>query len=287
MLIPATVNLGGVAFATCGNSALGYAVTAAQVGMLLTSHAHEASSPTPYSKHAQSSSSGTGGDAAVAAPLPAASTAAATMVPSRYGMLLIYMPSTLVGATMLATEPKLATALLLAHFGKRTAESAWLHRYSGGMPLAVAGFISAYYSLVTFAVSRVAVGGDGPAASLAAVALFAVGSAGNLAHHAILARARTPPAEKKKSDGDGAAAGGRYVLPRGGLFELVSAPHYLFELVAWLGVALAAQHVNALLVFGTMSSYLSGRAVATTKWNRARFGAAWPASRRHLIPFVF
>jgi very-long-chain enoyl-CoA reductase len=49
----------------------------------------------------------------------------------------------------------------------------------------------------------------------------------------------------------------------------------------------APQHVNALLVFGTMSSYLSGRAVATTKWNRARFGAAWPASRRHLIPFVF
>ena len=100
------------------------------------------------------------------------------------------------------------------------------------MPLAVAGFISAYYSLVTFAVSRVAVGGDGPAASLAAVALFAVGSAGNLAHHAILARARTPPAETKKSDGDGAAAGGRYVLPRGGLFEARSGVRAIFTLAA-------------------------------------------------------
>ena len=73
----------------------------------------------------------------------------------------------------------------------------------------------------------------------------------------------------------------------GGLFGVVAMPHYFFELCAWLGVALVAQQLNALLVFGGMASYLGGRAVATSRWYRAQFGAAWPVGRRHLVPFVF
>ena len=76
-------------------------------------------------------------------------------------------------------------------------------------------------------------------------------------------------------------------MPHGGLFELVAMPHYFFELCAWLGVALVAQQLNALLVFGGMASYLGGRAVATSRWYHAQFGAAWPEGRRHLVPFVF
>ena len=78
-----------------------------------------------------------------------------------------------------------------------------------------------------------------------------------------------------------------YSVPHGGLFGVVAMPHYFFELCAWLGVALVAQQLNALLVFGGMASYLGGRAVATSRWYRAQFGAAWPAGRRHLVPFVF
>lgn len=47
------------------------------------------------------------------------------------------------------------------------------------------------------------------------------------------------------------------------------------------------RQLNALLVFAGMASYLSGRAVATTRWYRAKFGKAWPEHRRHLVPFVF
>ena len=68
---------------------------------------------------------------------------------------------------------------------------------------------------------------------------------------------------------------------------VLAVAHYLCELVAWLGVALVAQQLNALLVFAGMASYLSGRAVATTRWYRAKFGDAWPARRRHLVPFIF
>ena len=71
------------------------------------------------------------------------------------------------------------------------------------------------------------------------------------------------------------------------MFELVTMPHYFFELVAWLGIALVAQQANALLVFAGMVSYLSGRAVATTQWYMGKFGKSWPASRRHIVPFLF
>ena len=36
-----------------------------------------------------------------------------------------------------------------------------------------------------------------------------------------------------------------------------------------------------------MASYLSGRAVASTRWYKDTFGAAYPAERRHILPFLF
>ena len=45
-----------------------------------------------------------------------------------------------------------------------------------------------------------------------------------------------------------------YSVPQGGLFPLVATPHYLFEIVAWLGIALAAQQLNALLVTAGMAA---------------------------------
>lgn len=56
----------------------------------------------------------------------------------------------------------------------------------------------------------------------------AVGEAGNFCHHRILASLRA-------NDGDT-----KYVPPSGGLFDLVAAPHYFFELVAWWGIGMVA-----------------------------------------------
>ena len=68
--------------------------------------------------------------------------------------------------------------------------------------------------------------------------LYVVGEAGNCFHHRILAALRASDSDTK------------YMPPSGGLFELVAAPHYLFELVAWWGIGLVAMHWNALLVAG-------------------------------------
>ena len=36
----------------------------------------------------------------------------------------------------------------------------------------------------------------------------------------------------------------RYVMPTGGLFDVVTMPHYLFEITAWFGLAIVTQQVR-------------------------------------------
>ena len=74
--------------------------------------------------------------------------------------------------------------------------------------------------------------------------LYVVGEAGNFLHHRILAALRTSDSDTK------------YMPPSGGLFELVAAPHYLFELVAWWGIGRVAMHWNALLVAGKKTIFI-------------------------------
>ena len=93
-------------------------------------------------------------------------------------------------------------------------------------------------------------------------------------------------------DHDGLIGGARtktepYVVPTGGLFELVACPHYLCEIVAWAAGAAIAPSIHTALAAGWVASMLAGRSVATTKWYRARFGGAYPRDRAHLVPFVF
>jgi len=109
--------------------------------------------------------------------------------------------------------------------------------------------------------------------------LFTVGILGNFYHHYLLASLR------KNRHG---ATTKRYIAPHGGLFDFVAAPHYLFELMGWLGIAIVANHLNAYLTFGSMCSYLAGRAVSQNAWNQKVFSKdEWPTSRKNLIPFIF
>jgi len=108
----------------------------------------------------------------------------------------------------------------------------------------------------------------------AGLALFSIGQAGNLYHHILLARLRGAKAEGDTSSIDPATRKRSYQLPTGGLFDLVTMPHYLFEIIAWVGLSLCTQQLNVILVAAGMSSYLSGRAAATTEWYRQKFPKA-------------
>jgi 3-oxo-5-alpha-steroid 4-dehydrogenase 1 len=76
-------------------------------------------------------------------------------------------------------------------------------------------------------------------------------------------------------------------VPHGGLFALVCCPHYLGELVAWTGFALASGlRSAAAFAFWTFAN-LAPRAWTTRKWYRLKFGASFPHHRRCLIPFIY
>lgn len=272
------------------SSAAGCAITAFQC-LNLMAFANEKTTPTGYSKFAEKGA----------------------RIPSQRGMLIIYTPAFATAAALLATSPAingreaLVAGLLLVHFGKRVFEVLCVHVYSGSMgPMCY--FIATFYALLTLLIcvqtqhvpAELYARPASEAALPMALGFFAIGELGNLYHHWLLAGMRTlaatldsvpatPPTSSELVDGPppSPATPKAYHVPRGGLFELVAAPHYLFELIAWLGISLAAQQLNALLVTAGMASYLSGRAVASTQWYRARFGEAYPASRKHLVPFLF
>jgi len=170
-------------------------------------------------------------------------------------------------------------ALLATHFGKRCLEVAFLHKYSGTMPILTSIFIGTYYTIVSLILANVRCRNPSSVLSLLGLVLFFCGEVGNLYHHWLLSLLRSdlPAEDKRKSS---------YKIPRGGLFPYVTMPHYLFELIAWFGVALTSQHAIGFLIFSAMFSYLSGRSVATSRWNREHI-PNFPANRRNLVPFIF
>ena len=200
-------------------------------------------------------------------------------VSGRLGMLIIYSPSLLASTLQLHPLNNQVAVLLATHFGKRCLEVLFLHKYSSTMPLVTSIFIGSYYTIVSLILANVRCQHPSNALSLLGLVLFSLGECGNLYHHWLLSLLRSdlPSEDKQKSS---------YKIPKGGLFSYVTMPHYLFELIAWFGVALTSQHAIAFLIFSAMFSYLSGRSVATSRWNREHI-ANFPANRRNLIPFIF
>ena len=214
--------------------------------------------------------------------------------PSRYAMLVIYSPSLITSVVLLLLgrylpsmknipTRSLAAVLCAIHFAKRCLEVLFLHKYSGRTDKATPTQISVYYTLMTILVVYASGGnidkdsGDNSNTMMCGTVLFAIGIIGNFYHHYLLAalRSKNTPATK-------------YVAPRGGLFNYVATPHYLFELLGWLGIAICSNHLNVYLTFVCMSSYLSGRAVAQKDFNRRKFDEKdWPIERKNMIPFVF
>lgn len=209
-------------------------------------------------------------------------------IPSRLGMLIIYTPALIAAATLTAEhgfsvptavgQPGTIATLLMLHFGKRVAEVLVVHKYSGTVSAAIASSIGVYYALVTVLIKATAISdpiGFSPDNARAfGLVLFGVGQLGNLYHHSLLASLRAPGSHA-------------YVVPSGGLFGVVAAPHYFFELIAWWGLAMVADHLNVYLVAAAMTSYLGGRSVAQNRYNREKFKEEWPRSRRNLVPFLF
>lgn len=76
-----------------------------------------------------------------------------------------------------------------------------------------------------------------------------------------------------------------YRIPRGGLFELVSAPNYLGEIVQWLGWALATWSFAGLSFALFSTANLLPRAFSHHAWYRRTF-PDYPGDRKAIIPWL-
>jgi hypothetical protein len=203
-----------------------------------------------------------------------------TGMPTRAGMTLVYglpLLGLAAGAWPYLASPNAYQVVVLvclsAHFLKRLLEAWFLHKYSGPMNPLAAVAISCFYSLTTFIpayINRTPVSEIDPLVA-AGMGVFLVGEILNFMHHKILASLRPPSME--------------YVIPRGGLFNAVVCPHYLFEIVSWFGLCLIVRHVFMFLFFFFMVTYLLVRSLQTLAWYRERF-PNFPPDRKAILPFI-
>lgn len=77
-----------------------------------------------------------------------------------------------------------------------------------------------------------------------------------------------------------------YKIPRGGLYEWVTSPNYLGELVEWTGWALASWSLGGLAFAVYTFANLAPRAVAHHAWYRQEF-PGYPGARKALVPFLY
>eukprot|EP01084_Bolivina_argentea_P248455 415627_1 len=110
--------------------------------------------------------------------------------------------------------------------------------------------------------------------------LYVIGEIGNYYHHYLLRINRLSnnknQQEKQK----------QYVIPYGGVFRYVWCPHYLFEILSFIGMSVTSKHLNAYSITLLTSSYLCGRAMSTKEWYHQKFGQQCP-ERKAIVPFLF
>jgi hypothetical protein len=76
-----------------------------------------------------------------------------------------------------------------------------------------------------------------------------------------------------------------YKIPRGWLFEKVSCPNLLGELIEWMGFAILCWNLPALTFFIWTAANLIPRALSHHKWYKEKF-SEYPTDRKAILPFV-
>ncbi|KAK8671485.1 hypothetical protein V6N13_038080 [Hibiscus sabdariffa] len=214
----------------------------------------------------------------------ASSSSISSKVPSRVGMFLLYTPAFLVGVASFWLFPDgdlrflLLKSAVTIHFFKRIFEVGFIHIYSGGMALDSTIIISVSYFFLSLSLIYTHILNQQipePSIDLMypGIVLFLIGIGGNFYHHYLLSKLR--------------AKGGRdYKIPEGGLFELVICPHYLFEILGFMGISLVSQTLYSFSVTLGFAVYLVCRSYVTRRWYMSKF-EDFPKETKAIIPYVF
>ncbi len=207
-------------------------------------------------------------------------------IPSRLGWFVMELPAValfavffLTGAHRFELVPLILFGLWQLHYLNRTILFPLRMRTARRMPLVIPALAIAFNVLNAYVNARW-IGHLGQYTAewitdprfLVGAALFVVGWVGNLHADAVLRRLRTP-------------ADDTYRIPHGGMFRWVSTPNYLFEIVEWIGWAVATWSTAGLAFAVYTAANLAPRALSHHAWYREHF-PDYPAERRALIPYV-
>jgi 3-oxo-5-alpha-steroid 4-dehydrogenase 1 len=207
-------------------------------------------------------------------------------IPNQLGWCLMELVSLVVFVGLFLSGPNEKTApmwvffaLWSAHYVNRSLIFPWrTHTQGKSIPLAIVAS-SAVFNIVNAGLNGLYLGWLGevyPAAWLmdprfiAGLAVFAAGAAINIWSDNRLIGLR-------------AGGGQGYTVPRGGLFERVSCPNHMGEIIQWSGFALMCWNLPALSFAVWTAANLIPRAVSHHVWYRKTF-PDYPHDRRAVIP---
>ncbi|KAI9034421.1 3-oxo-5-alpha-steroid 4-dehydrogenase-domain-containing protein [Hyaloraphidium curvatum] len=117
----------------------------------------------------------------------------------------------------------------------------------------------------------------------AGLAIFFAGMYANIRSDHMLFALRRNRSAKAEASSDPKQ---RYSIPRGFLFDYVSCPAYLGEIVEWIGFAIATGSPAAWCFAAFTFGNLFPRGLSTHRWYKETFGDSYPKDRRAVIPFV-
>lgn len=219
--------------------------------------------------------------------LPYSKFASKQGISPKLGMFFIYFipilgyVSTIGNLSTLSPYHLLLLLVFVFHFGKRCLEVLFLHQFSGKIGLLGVIIITFAYTNIGMLLGRnhermqfLSEVSPTSVFSILGIITFLIGQAGNLYHHILLRGLRNSRTDKN------------YVIPNSGLFRFVVCPHYFFELISWLGIAILSRHWETYVVFFIMCCYLSGRSERTRVWYMEKF-PEFPPNRKRIVPFGF
>ena len=208
------------------------------------------------------------------------------MISNQLGWCLMELVSLVVFAGLFLAGPTLKTApmwvffaLWTLHYINRSLIFPWRTRTRGKqMPVAIVGSAVAF-NIVNAGLNGLYLGwfGDSYPASwlsdprfILGLVLFLAGAGINLWSDNRLI---------------GLRAGGKqgYTIPRGGLFEIVSSPNLMGEIIEWSGFALMCWNLPALSFAVWTAANLIPRALSHHAWYKRTF-PDYPAGRHAVIP---
>jgi 3-oxo-5-alpha-steroid 4-dehydrogenase 1 len=207
-------------------------------------------------------------------------------ISNRLGWCLMELVSLVIFGALFLDGPNAKTApmwiffaLWVAHYVNRSLIFPWrTHTRGKTMPLAIVGS-AAIFNVVNAGLNGLYLGWFGaiyPVAWLAdprfilGLLVFIAGAAINLSSDNRLIGLRA-----------GGAQG--YTIPRGGLFERVSCPNLMGEIIEWSGFALMCWNLPALSFAVWTAANIIPRALSHHAWYRRTF-PDYPQERRAVIP---